>query len=126
MKECPFCNRLDAFLENEHWQAIYDKYPVTDGHALLISRVHIQNPFFLKPEEWYAFQSILPATLQYLFALDSSIKGFNIGLNMGVVAGQTVPHLHVHVIPRRPNDIPDSHCGIRMVNPKKAYYWRSN
>ena len=125
-QSCVFCE-IDSdmgsvLFESEHFYLTQDKFPVTPGHLLIISKQHFTSSFDLGETEWYDLRVVLEEARSLLRTGDNQITGFNIGINIGSDAGQTIPHLHVHVIPRRPNDIPDSKCGVRMVNPAKADY----
>ena len=123
---CAFC-KIDSdmsfvLFESEHFYLMQDKFPVTPGHLLIIPKQHITSPFGLSEAEWHNLRAILEEACSLLKTGDNQITGFNVGINIGSDAGQTIPHLHMHVIPRRANDIPDSKCGVRMVNPAKADY----
>ena len=125
-QSCVFCeidsHMSSVLLESEHFYLTQDKFPVTPGHLLIIPKRHITSLSDLSETEWYDLRVVLEEACSLLKTGDNQITGFNIGINIGSDAGQTIPHLHVHVIPRRPNDIPDSKCGVRMVNPAKADY----
>jgi len=125
-QSCAFC-KMDSgmssiLLESDNFYLNKDKFPVTPEHLLIIPKRHITSPSDLSETEWHDLRVILEAACSLLKTGDNQITGFNIGINIGSDAGQTIPHLHVHVIPRRPDDIPDSKCGVRMVNPAKADY----
>jgi diadenosine tetraphosphate (Ap4A) HIT family hydrolase len=123
---CVFCDLLgkdhEILVENETFWAKGDGFPIAKGHSLIIPKRHITSPAELDNKEWIDMRLILEEICSTLKNNDGEITGFNIGVNIGRDAGQTVPHLHMHVIPRRPNDIPDSRCGVRMINPGKADY----
>ena len=125
-QSCAFCevhSDISSFLfESEHFYLWQDKFPVTPGHLLIIPKRHINLPSDLRETEWYNLRAILEEDCSLLKKEDNQITGFNVGINIGSDAGQTIPHLHIHVIPRRPGDIPESNCGVRMVNPAKADY----
>jgi len=125
-RDCVFCgidsDRSSALLESTHFYSVQDRFPVTSGHTLIIPRRHITSPSELDETEWYELRAMIQKACTHLKNGDRQITGFNIGINIGSDAGQTIPHLHVHVIPRRPNDIPESKCGVRMVNPARADY----
>lgn len=121
---CPFCHLppervIDANVQG--W-VIRDGYPVSPGHTLVIPRRHIGSFFELEPEEREGLMALLEQAKR---TLDVSHKpdGYNIGINDGPAAGQTVPHLHIHLIPRYRNDLPDPRGGVRWVLPDKARYW---
>ena len=104
--DCIFCNlpQKSIILENELAFAIYDKYPITKGHILVISKYHHSNFFDLNDAEICCIRQMLCDVKTLLLKEDSSIKGFNIRSNVGAIAGQTVMHCHFHLIPRRDND----------------------
>ena len=99
-----------------------DGYPVSEGHALIIPKRHVQSFFELKAIEKAA---VLQALDEAKEALDREFSpdGYNIGINDGEAAGQTVLHLHVHLIPRYKGDTEDPRGGVRHVFPQKAKYW---
>ena len=125
-ESCVFCeidsDSSGVLLESEDFYLTKDKFAVAPEHLLVIPRRHITSAADLNETEWNNLRVFLEEACSILRNGDDEITGFNIGINIGSDAGQTIPHLHVHVIPRRPNDIPDSKCGVRMVNPAKAYY----
>ena len=125
-QSCAFCeidsDMSSVLSESAHFYLTQDKFPVTPGHLLIIPRRHITSPSDLSETEWYDLRVVLEEACSLLRPGDNQITGFNVGINIGSDAGQTIPHLHMHVIPRRPNDIPESKCGVRMVNPAKADY----
>ena len=125
-QSCAFCeidsDKSTVLFESEHFYLTQDKFPITPGHLLIIPRRHITSPSNLSETEWYDLRVVLEEACSLLKTGDNQITGFNVGINIGSDAGQTIPHLHIHVIPRRPSDIPDSKCGVRMINPTKADY----
>jgi diadenosine tetraphosphate (Ap4A) HIT family hydrolase len=121
---CPFC-QLDKgriALENECAVAIPDAFPVTEGHTLVIPRRHVTSLFDLSDEEQAALWNLV-AVVRGKLARELKSDGFNVGVNDGTAAGQTVLHAHVHVIPRRVGDAADPRGGVRWVIPNKARYW---
>ena len=102
--------------------AARDSYPVSKGHTLIIPRRHVASFFNTTEEER---QSMLKLLDEVKAMLDSEHKpdGYNIGINNGPAAGQTVMHLHMHLIPRYAGDLPDPRGGVRWVIPEKAAYW---
>ncbi len=120
---CLFCDRenLDIILKNEKCFAIYDKYPVTKGHMLIIPYRHFSNYFDLTREELLAIHMLLIEAKSYLDKIYSP-DGYNIGVNIGESAGQTIMHLHVHLIPRYKGDIDNPTGGVRGVIPEKRLY----
>ena len=121
---CPFCNPEASRirLENEVAVAVLDGFPVAEGHTLVVPRRHVASLFDLAVEEQEALWRLVALVRA---GLCDGLKpdGFNIGVNDGVAAGQTVMHAHVHVIPRRSGDVADPRGGVRWVVPGKAAYW---
>lgn len=121
---CPFCPPPpEAVLaETTTAVALRDGFPVTEGHTLIVPRRHAASFFDLTAEERTEILELVDRIREQL-AEDPTIEGYNIGLNDGHAAGQTIPHVHLHVIPRRAGDVPDPRGGIRWVIPGKARYW---
>jgi ATP adenylyltransferase len=120
---CPFCNvEGKAVLENSLALALRDANPVTRGHTLIVSRRHAPDYFDLGSAESRACQLLLQDVRRLLVQDDPSIKGFNVGVNSGEVAGQTVGHAHIHLIPRRSGDVANPRGGVRGIMPGKANY----
>jgi len=123
-KHCAFCTLPAARVIDENATAIVirDGYPVSPGHTLLIPKRHTGSFFDLSEQERSDLLSLLDHSKQ---ALDYELhpQGYNVGINDGAAAGQTVPHLHVHLIPRFEGDLPDPRGGVRWVIPDKAKYW---
>jgi diadenosine tetraphosphate (Ap4A) HIT family hydrolase len=121
---CPFCTLPDArvLLRNDVAVAVRDAYPVTPGHTLVIPKRHVASFFDATPSEREAMLALLDAAKQQLQA-EFGPAGYNIGINDGAEAGQTIGHLHIHLIPRYPGDRPDPRGGVRWVIPDKADYW---
>ncbi len=123
-KPCPFCN-LPAeriVLESERALVIRDGFPVSPGHTLIIPRRHVRSFFEASPEEVGEMLELLRKAKDGLQA-ELEPDGFNIGINDGEAAGQTVPHLHLHLIPRFAGDVSEPRGGIRWIFPDKADYW---
>ena len=99
-----------------------DKFPVTEGHTLIITKRHISSYFDLTKEELNELSNILIEEKLLLEKFDNMIKGFNIGINQGSLAGQTIMHCHIHLIPRRKNDVANPTGGVRGVIPGKQNY----
>lgn len=122
--ECPFCSKtmLERFItESSTCYAIFDKYPVNKGHALIIPKVHESDYFQLDNRHQYGLNLVLKRTktiLEQKFNPDS----FNTGVNIGEYAGQTVNHVHVHLIPRYEGDIDNPIGGVRNIIPEKGDY----
>jgi len=108
--------------QNRLCYAINDGYPVTPGHTLIIPRRHVADYFELSRPEVNSIHFLLNEARADLMNDDASITGFNLGINSGVSAGQTVMHCHVHLIPRRDGDLEDPSVGVRHVIPSKASY----
>lgn len=100
----------------------FDRYPVSEGHTLVIPKRHIETFFEATKEEVAAMMEAVRNAKTKLDK-DFSPYGYNIGANNGECAGQTVPHLHFHVIPRYKGDVKNPRGGIRWVIPDKANYW---
>jgi diadenosine tetraphosphate (Ap4A) HIT family hydrolase len=121
---CPFCALPDVRIvfRNSAAVAIRDSYPVTPGHTLLIPVRHVASFFDATPSERQAMLTLLDMAKLQLQA-EFGPAGYNIGINDGEAAGQTVGHLHMHLIPRYPGDRSDPRGGVRWVIPDKADYW---
>lgn len=119
--DCPFCDAGEPVLSNKLAYARYDKYPVNKGHLLVVPFRHVSDFFDLTDDERCAvFVLVDDAKL----LLDKKYKpdGYNIGINVGKAAGQTVWHVHVHVIPRYNGDMDEPRGGVRGVIPDKQKY----
>ena len=123
-KTCAFCTLPSARVidENATAMVIRDGYPVSPGHTLLIPKRHTGSFFDLSEQERDDLLALLDCSKRLLDA-ELQPQGYNIGINDGAAAGQTVPHLHVHLIPRFEGDLPDPRGGVRWVIPAKAKYW---
>jgi len=121
---CLFCDipKERVIAENEHAYAIRDGFPVTEGHSLIIPKRHVEDYFGLTEVELLACDSLLKIIKKETLESDSSIEGFNIGMNSGLVAGQTIFHCHIHLIPRRAGDVENPRGGVRHVIPGKGNY----
>jgi diadenosine tetraphosphate (Ap4A) HIT family hydrolase len=122
--DCVFCQQGEqrSIASNELAIAILDKYPVTEGHTLIIPRRHVADYFELYQSERNAMDQLLrerKARVQYE---DNTVCGFNVGANAGEAAGQTIFHVHIHLIPRRPLDTKDPRGGVRGVIPERQRY----
>lgn len=123
--DCLFCNMKtdndQILLESRHAYVIYDKYPVNPGHALIIPKRHMKDYFDLEPEEEAEIWALVKKTKALV---DDMLHpdGWNIGINCGKAAGQTVFHLHVHLIPRYNGDVDAPEGGVRGVVPKRMKY----
>lgn len=127
MKGCPFCN-IEKLINSDRivyqdstWIAIYDNYPVSKGHVLLIPKRHCTSYFdlnFIELESVSVTIGIIKKLLDKKFNPD----GYNIGMNCGEAAGQTVMHCHIHIIPRYNGDCENPRGGVRGVIPSKQNY----
>lgn len=126
-RPCPFCEPDPRRVVRRGALAlvIRDAYPVTDGHTLVTPARHVASLFALEEAERAAVWSEV-AVVRADLERELGVDAFNVGLNDGGAAGQTVPHAHVHVIPRRPGDVPDPRGGVRWVVPDRAAWWRSS
>lgn len=121
---CPFCS-LDetrTTVTNNYALAISDGFPISPGHTLIIPKRHIASFFELTQEEQSAMLELL-AQMRQRLQKERNPDGFNIGINDGAAAGQTVMHLHLHLIPRYAGDQSDPRGGVRWIFPDKAAYW---
>jgi len=122
--ECLFCkmdkNRIIA--ESNLAYAIQDKYPVSNGHTLIIPKRHFPDYFEITQPELNAVNKLLSELKQTLQSTDETITAFNIGINSGSDAGQTIFHTHIHLIPRRKNDVSHPIGGVRNIIPGKGAY----
>ena len=123
---CLFCNikKSDLAKENNLAYASYDSYPVSDMHCLIIPKRHVQNYFDLTNEEVIACNNLIKEIKIEIESKDNKVKGFNVGTNSGSVAGQTIMHCHIHLIPRREGDVENPQGGVRSVIPLRQHYKR--
>lgn len=121
MSDCPFCSidKEDIVFEEDYVLAIYDKYPVSNGHMLIIPKFHDEQYFetCLKSRLW-AMVDRCKLYLDKKYNPD----GYNVGINIGEAAGQTVEHMHIHLIPRYEGDVENPAGGIRGVIPERQKY----
>jgi diadenosine tetraphosphate (Ap4A) HIT family hydrolase len=124
LRPCPFCTLPPARVigNSEHGLIIRDAYPISVGHTLVVPRRHVGSFFDLSSDERADLLDLLDVAK---VNLDRELRpqAYNIGINDGVAAGQTVPHLHIHLIPRYDGDRVDPRGGIRWIIPDKADYW---
>ena len=125
-KPCLFCNieKSGSAHENDLAYASYDSYPVSEYHCLIIPKRHIKDYFDLSNEELIACNKLIKILKKEITNKDSSVKGFNLGTNIGKVSGQSILHCHFHLIPRREGDVENPQGGVRSVIPKKQHYKR--
>ena len=121
---CPFCNLTKDRIvdEDRNFVVIRDGYPISPGHTLIIPKRHVGSFFELEEQERQTLFKLLETTKERLVE-EFHPDAFNIGINDGPEAGQTVPHLHIHLIPRYEGDVEDPRGGVRWVIPEKANYW---
>lgn len=124
--DCPFCARATSgehLAANELAVAFPDGFPVNPGHALVVPRRHVASYFDLTEHEQSALWRLVSQVKQQLDR-DREPDGYNVGINAGAAAGQTVWHAHVHLIPRYPGDVEDPRGGVRWVIRARAPYWK--
>lgn len=122
--KCPFCSLsadVDIVCETQTCVVFYDKYPVSPGHTLIIPKRHVSSYFDLSPQERQDMDTMLQYVKQIL---DKQYHpdGYNIGINVNEAAGQTVFHVHMHLIPRYNGDVPNPKGGVRGVIPDRQKY----
>ena len=122
--QCIFCNKSKQKIiySSDLFFVVRDSYPVTKHHTLIIPHRHVSSFFDLNDNEFNYLNKILKKQRQSLLDLDKEITGFNIGVNAGADAGQTIMHVHIHLIPRRKGDIENPRGGVRGVIPSKQKY----
>ena len=118
--ESPFLN-IEKIIENENAFAIYDTFPVSKGHALVIPKRVVAEIFDLNDEEYSSCFNLVK-DVKKILEEEFKPDGFNIGINNGEKAGQTIFHAHIHVIPRYSGDVDNPRGGIRHVIPGKGDY----
>ncbi|SER70355.1 HIT family protein [Salisediminibacterium halotolerans] len=118
---CPFCSDIEVIAENEKAFAVYDKYPVNPGHVLIIPKRHVTDYFETTPAEKEAMHELLEQ-LRLRLSAEKSPDAFNVGINCGLAAGQTIFHVHMHLIPRYEGDVEDPSGGVRGVIPERQKY----
>ena len=124
MSNCPFCNHAPSslWLESPTALALWDGFPISGGHTLVVPRLHVASLFDLPAPELASMWEFV-ARVRAELRTRLGVEAFNIGLNDGCPAGQTVMHAHIHVVPRRDGDVSDPRGGVRWVIPEKADYW---
>ena len=124
IKECLFCNKnkQKIIYSNNFFFIVRDSYPVTKYHTLIIPHRHVSNFFDLNDNEFKNLSNVLKKQRLSLLDLDKKITGFNVGVNAGSDAGQSIMHCHIHLIPRRKGDIENPRGGVRGVIPSKQKY----
>jgi len=116
MTECIFCSidREQVIAENDLALAFYDKFPVNHGHVLIIPKRHVETYFDASREEQEAINRLL-TEVKAIVDREFHPAGYNIGVNVGSAGGQTIFHLHMHLIPRYMGDVPDPRGGVRKI-----------
>ena len=122
--KCLFCAlpKERVIFENDLAYAIRDGFPITYLHSLIIPKRHLLDYFELTKEEVLACHDLIHLLRNIIKVEDSSVDGFNIGMNAGETAGQTVFHCHIHLIPRRKGDVENPRGGIRHLIPNNGFY----
>lgn len=121
---CPFCNpdsERELIVESATAYAIYDKFPVNDGHTLIIPKRHCEDYFDLTFKEQSACMFLLNK-VKKIVSTEFKTDSFNVGINVGEISGQTINHVHIHLIPRYKDDVEDPRGGVRGVIPLKQKY----
>ena len=123
---CLFCNIKESGFayENNLAYASLDSYPVSEHHYLIIPKRHVKDYFDLTNDELLACNNLIKIIKNKVIKDDSKVKGFNLGTNIGEVAGQSILHCHFHLIPRRFRDVENPQGGVRSVIPNKQHYKR--
>ena len=123
---CLFCNSKVSGIarENDLAYASYDTYPVSEQHCLIIPKRHVVDYFQLSDDEVVACYNLIKIIKKEVLNKDESVQGFNIGTNAGKLAGQSIMHCHIHLIPRREGDVDNPQGGVRSVIPKNQHYKR--
>lgn len=123
---CLFCNinSKDLIFDNEFAFASFDSYPVSKYHSLIVPKRHILDYFELTNDELLACNDLIKKIKKKIQNEDKTVDGFNVGTNSGVVAGQSIMHCHLHLIPRRKGDVDNPQGGVRGVIPSKQHYIR--
>lgn len=122
-QNCIFCGDPSMVIENDLAFAHYDSYPVNPGHCLIIPRRHVAEYFEATTEEKAAIWALVDK-MKTILDEEHKPDGYNVGVNIGKAAGQSVPHIHIHMIPRYKGDMEDPRGGVRGVIPHKQKYVR--
>jgi len=123
-KECFFCSIKPEkkIVDGQLAFVIEDDFPVTEFHSLIIPKRHVVSYFDLSEQELLEINKLLKERKEQILAKDESVTGFNVGVNVGADAGQSIFHVHVHLIPRRKGDVAEPCGGVRGVIPHKRNY----
>lgn len=122
-QNCIFCGEVTKVIENDLAFAHYDSYPVNPGHCLIIPRRHVAEYFQATDEEKAAIWALVDE-MKVIIDREFKPDGYNVGINIGKAGGQSVPHIHIHMIPRYDGDMEDPRGGVRGVIPHKQKYVR--
>jgi ATP adenylyltransferase len=127
MDRCYFCDKNlhsgSVVSEDSLSLVLRDNYPITYLHSLIVPKLHVENIFELDYSVYEHLFKQVKSESRKLLKIDNTIDGFNIGVNQGIMAGQTVMHVHIHLIPRRKGDSLNPKGGVRWIMPDKAKYW---
>lgn len=121
--DCIFCGDPSMVIQNDLAFAHFDSYPVNPGHCLVITRRHVAGYFEATAEEKAAIWALVDE-IKTIIDKDFNPDGYNVGVNVGEAGGQSIPHLHIHVIPRYKGDMENPRGGVRGVIPHKQKYTR--
>jgi len=121
---CVFCKlpKERVIMETDLWFVVRDGFPISPGHTLIIPKRHINDYFDIVENEHKSLHDVINQS-KVLLEVEFQPDGYNIGINCGEEAGQTVMHLHIHLIPRYKGDCDDPRGGVRWIFPDKADYW---
>jgi diadenosine tetraphosphate (Ap4A) HIT family hydrolase len=124
IETCLFCNipKSRIAIENEQAYAMFDGFPVTPFHGLIIPKRHVEDFFGMTDQELLYCKELIGELRQKIVSEDQSVDAFNIGINAGASAGQTIFHCHIHLIPRRTGDVENPRGGVRHLIPGKGFY----
>jgi ATP adenylyltransferase len=127
MPKCYLCDKISygksLAYEDDLAIILRDNFPVTKLHTLIVPKVHESSIFELDSVVYNHLFNLVKIESRNLLKIDPKILGYNVGINQGIVAGQTVMHVHIHLIPRRKDDVEDPRGGVRWVIPSRANYW---
>jgi diadenosine tetraphosphate (Ap4A) HIT family hydrolase len=121
MQSCPFCSQDGSILRNDLAYVRFDLYPVSPGHCLIIPHRHVADFFATSAQERHAMM-VLADEAKRMLDREFTPGGYNLGINVGELAGQTVPHVHLHLIPRYTGDVGNPRGGVRGVIPVRQNY----
>ena len=121
--DCLLCEKYSSkIFESKHFFVILDDFPLREGHLLMIPRRHVEDLIALTSEEFCDLHFVIQEMVKHI-SFEFGADSYNVGINSGEAGGQTLSHLHIHLIPRRFGDVPDPHGGIRkfLPNPLTEY-----